>query len=146
MKNTIVLSIRKKLWVWEYHFIVVNSRKEWYYTCNFLYWIWGDGESINKCINKFCTKYKWGKGDISTVHCKNRLKVHEHEIFCLTFFAETQTLWSQGPVTRDFWKSYSIRPRYSTFKHFRACSACDEIGSSYDQHAMKFVPRMLSVR
>ena len=64
----------------------------------------------------------------------------------LTFFAETESLWSQGPVTRDFWKSYSIRTRYSTFKHFRACSACDEIGSQYAQHAMKLVPRMLSVR
>ncbi len=74
------------------------------------------------------------------------LKVHKHEIFFLTFFAETKTIWSQGPVTRDFWKSYSIRPRYSTFKHFRACSACDEIGSKYAQHAMKIVPRMLSVR
>ncbi len=66
--------------------------------------------------------------------------------FLYTFFAETETLWSQGPVTRDFWKSYSIRPRYSTFKHFRACSACDEIGSQYAQHAVKLVPRMLSVR
>jgi hypothetical protein len=74
------------------------------------------------------------------------LKVHKHEIFCVTFFAETETLWSQGPVTQDFLKSYSIRPRYSTFKHFRACSACDEIGSQYAQHAMKLVPRMLSVR
>ncbi len=71
------------------------------------------------------------------------LKVHKHEIFFLIFFAETESLWSQGPVTRDFWKSYSIRPRYSTFKHFRACSACDEIGSQYAQHTMKFVPRML---
>ncbi len=62
------------------------------------------------------------------------LKVHKHEIFCLTFFAETQTLWSQGPVIRDFWKSYSIRPRYSTFKHFRLCSATDEIS----------IPRMFS--
>jgi hypothetical protein len=30
------------------------------------------------------------------------LKVHKHEIFFLTFFAETESLWSQGPVTRDF--------------------------------------------
>jgi hypothetical protein len=30
------------------------------------------------------------------------LKVHKHEIFFLLFFAETETLWSQGPVTRDF--------------------------------------------
>jgi hypothetical protein len=66
--------------------------------------------------------------------------------FFLTFFAETEILWSQGPVTRDFLKSYSIWPRYSTFKHFRACSACDEIGSAYAQHAMKVVPSMPSVR
>ncbi len=51
--------------------------------------------------------------------------------FFFYFFAETETLWSQGPVTRDFWKSYSIRPRYLTFKHFHACSAFDEIGSAY---------------
>ena len=57
------------------------------------------------------------------------LKVHKHEIFFVTFFAETETIWSQGPVTRDFKKSYSNWQRYSTFKHFRACSACDEIGS-----------------
>ncbi len=57
------------------------------------------------------------------------LKVHKHEIFFFTLFAETETIWSQGPVTRDFLKSYSKWHRYSTFKHFRACSACDEIGS-----------------
>jgi hypothetical protein len=33
---------------------------------------------------------------------KRTLKVHKHEIFFLTFFAETETIWSQGPVTRDF--------------------------------------------
>ncbi len=33
---------------------------------------------------------------------QDSLKVHKHEIFFLTFFAETETLWSQGPVTRDF--------------------------------------------
>ena len=57
--------------------------------------------------------------------------------FFLTFFAETEIIWSQGPVTWDFWKSYSIRLRYSTFKHF---------SSKYAKHAMKLVPRMLSVR
>jgi hypothetical protein len=79
---------------------------------------------------------------------QQELKVHKHEIFFLTFFAETETLWSQGPVTWDFRKSYSIRPRYSTFKHFRACSvcsACDEISSPYAQCAIKFVLRMLSM-
>ncbi len=30
------------------------------------------------------------------------LKVHKHDIFFYTFFAETESLWSQGPVTRDF--------------------------------------------
>ncbi len=30
------------------------------------------------------------------------LKVHKHEIFLNTFIAETETIWSQGPVTRDF--------------------------------------------
>jgi hypothetical protein len=30
-------------------------------------------------------------------------------------------------------------------RHFRACSACDEIASAYAQPAMKFVPRMLSI-
>ncbi len=30
------------------------------------------------------------------------LKVHKHEIFLNTFFAETETIWSQEPVTRDF--------------------------------------------
>jgi hypothetical protein len=30
------------------------------------------------------------------------LKVHKHEIFFSTFFAETETIWSQGPATRDF--------------------------------------------
>jgi hypothetical protein len=57
------------------------------------------------------------------------LKVHKHEIFFLTFFAETETIWSQGPVPRDFKKSCSNWQRYSTFKQFRACSAWDEIGS-----------------
>ena len=66
--------------------------------------------------------------------------------FFLTFFVETETKWSQGPVTRDFWISYSILPRYSAFKHFRVWSASEEIHSAYAQPAMKFVPRMLSVR
>ncbi len=37
------------------------------------------------------------------------------------FFCRTESFWFQGPVTRDFWKSYLIRPRYSTFKYFRVC-------------------------
>jgi hypothetical protein len=37
----------------------------------------------------------------SIVHVRG-LKVHKHEIFVFIFFAETETIWSQGPVTRDF--------------------------------------------
>ncbi len=61
------------------------------------------------------------------------------------FFTETESLWSQGPVTRDFWKSYSIQPRYSTFKHFRISSVRNKIISSYAQGAIKSFPRMLSI-
>ncbi len=57
--------------------------------------------------------------------------------FVRILFAETESLWSQRPVTREFLKSYSIRPRYSTFKHFRVGSASDE---------MKYVPRMLTAQ
>jgi hypothetical protein len=66
--------------------------------------------------------------------------------FLNEFFAETETLWSQGTVTWDFKKSYSIRLRYSTFKHFCVCSASDEIHSAYAQPAMKFVRRMPRVQ
>jgi hypothetical protein len=31
-----------------------------------------------------------------------RLKVHKHEILLYTLFAETETIWSQGPVTEIF--------------------------------------------
>jgi hypothetical protein len=81
--------------------------------------------------------------------CYKLLKVHKHEIFYFIFFAETEALWSQGPITRDFWKSYSVLPRYSTLKNFRVCSlfsqrwnpfrvcsASDEIRSAYAQHIL----------
>ncbi len=45
---------------------------------------------------------------------------------------------------KRFLKSYSIRPKFSTFEHFRACAASDEIVSSDAQPAMKSFPRMLS--
>ncbi len=57
--------------------------------------------------------------------------------FILTFFAETETLWSQGPVTRVFWKSFSIR--------LRGCWASDGMHSTYEQPGMRYVPRMLSI-
>ncbi len=53
--------------------------------------------------------------------------------------------WSQGSVTREFWKLYSIRSRYLTFKHFCVSSDSDEICSVYAQPAMKSIPGMLSI-
>jgi len=55
------------------------------------------------------------------------------------FFAETKSLWSQEPVTRDFRMN-------SIFKHFTVYSARDEIVSAYAQPSMKYVLRMLSQR
>ncbi len=69
-----------------------------------------------------------GFEDYTTYTC--RLKVTQAWHFLKYFFAETESLWSQGPVTQDFWKSYSIQPRYLTFKHFRVCSVSDKIISS----------------
>ncbi len=65
--------------------------------------------------------------------------------FFKILFAETESFWSQGPVTQNFEKSYSIQLRKSTFKHFHVCSASDEIVSAYAQPAMKCFPRMLSI-
>ncbi len=53
---------------------------------------------------------------------------------------------SRACNVRFFWKSFSNRPRYSTFKHFRAFSASDEIVSSYAQPAIKLFHRMQSQR
>jgi hypothetical protein len=62
------------------------------------------------------------------------LKVHKHEIF-FDFFAETETLWSQGPVTRDF------ENRIQFGRDIQLLNI-----SAHAQHAMKFVPSMLSMR
>jgi hypothetical protein len=51
--------------------------------------------------NKF-TNLGFCRGEDLMSFFKGRLKVHKHEKFFLTFFAETESLWSQGPVTRDF--------------------------------------------
>ncbi len=64
------------------------------------------------------------------------LKVHKHNFFTYYFCRNRILIY----VTRD-----SIRLRYSTFNHFRVCSASDEIVSSYGQQAMKYIPRMLSI-
>ncbi len=63
------------------------------------------------------------------------LKVHKHEKFFLTFFAETETLRSQGPVTRDF----ENRIRFG--RDIRLLNI-----SAHAEHAMKSVPSMLSMR
>jgi hypothetical protein len=54
--------------------------------------------------------------------------------FFYYFFAETESLWSQGPVTRDF---LSIR----FGRDIRLLNI-----SAHAQHAMKSVPSMLSMR
>jgi len=66
--------------------------------------------------------------------------------FVKYFFAETESLWSQGPVTRDFLNIVFDSAEIFDFKHFCVCSASDEIHSAYAQPAMKFVLRMLSVQ
>ncbi len=38
-------------------------------------------------------------GSVKLIGC---LKVHKHDIKKKKNVAETETLWSQGPVTRDF--------------------------------------------
>ena len=58
------------------------------------------------------------------------LKVHKHEFFC-DFFAGTETLWSQG--------IFENRIRFG--RDIRLLNI-----SAYAQHAMKSVPRMLSMR
>ncbi len=63
----------------------------------------------NWCMKK--TRSRKSRGTVS-------LKVHKHDIFLNTYFAETKSLWFQGPLTQDFWKLYSIRPRYSIFFTF----------------------------
>ncbi len=93
---------------------------------------WYIYEDITGCTMNLCKLYP--------------LKVHKHEIFLWTIFAETEFLWLQGPVTQDFRKSYSIRPRYSTFQPFRVCSVSDEIISAYAQPAFKSFPCMLRVQ
>ncbi len=53
---------------------------------------------------KYLVIYEEAISHIRLCNCTslNFLKVHKHENFFWTFFAETETLWSQGPVTRDF--------------------------------------------
>jgi hypothetical protein len=54
-------------------------------------------------ISNVISNKKWYKTVLTMHrHLKRILKVHKHEIFFVTFFAETETIWSQGPVTRDF--------------------------------------------
>jgi hypothetical protein len=95
-----------------------------------------------KFLQESCCLF-YMRSNIHLIH--EKLKVHLHEFFS-TFFAETETVWSPGPVTRDFLISYSIWPRYLTFKHFRVCSGCDEIISMYAQPAFKSFPHMLRER
>jgi hypothetical protein len=49
-------------------------------------------------------KTNWRRNDNEDlqIHYIGGLKVHKHEIFLYYFFAETESLWPQGPVTQDF--------------------------------------------
>ncbi len=64
--------------------------------------------------------------------------------FCKILFCRNQSIWSQEPVTQDFWKSCSIWPIYSILKHFSVGSASDEIVTAYAYLAMKPFSHMLS--
>jgi hypothetical protein len=74
--------------------------------------------------------------------------------FSFTFFAETKTFWSQGPVNEIFENRIQFGGDIQLFNisacaqpalnHFRVCSASDEISSAHAQPAIKFVPHMLS--
>ncbi len=90
-------------------------------------------------------------------HLHVHLNVRGNAIFKNTFLAETKSLWSQGPVTWDFWKEYSIgrdirilhifacaHPGTKSFLYmlskqwnmFCICSASNEIRSAYGQHIL----------
>jgi hypothetical protein len=69
------------------------------------------------------------------------LKVHKHE-FLYTFLAETETLWSQGPITRDF----ENRVRFGRDIRLLNMSAYAQgTISAYAQPAFKSFPCMLRV-
>ncbi len=85
-------------------------------------------------------RQRWNSFRLMLCFCENWLLVDWAWKFLKYFFAETESLWSRRPVIQDFWKLYSIWPRYSTFKHFCVCSASDEIVSLYAQPAKKYVP------
>ncbi len=78
-------------------------------------------------------------------HCHVPLKVHKHEIYFLTF-CRNWNLMVPGACNTRFLTIIFDWPRYSTYKHFGACSASDEIISLFAQPAMKSFPRMLSQR
>ncbi len=59
------------------------------------------------------------KGD-RRLSLHRRIKRYINNKHGILFNTKIESLWSHGPVTPYFWKSYSIRRRYSTF---RICSA-----------------------
>jgi hypothetical protein len=63
----------------------------------------GIWEAADEAVWKKYIKNTGRNGDAKKVaYSHQTLKVHKHEMFLNTFFAETETIWSQGPVTRDF--------------------------------------------
>jgi hypothetical protein len=65
--------------------------------------------------------------------------------FFFDFFCRNRNLVVPRAWNTRFLKIIFDWAEVFDFKYFRACSACDEIGSQ-SQHAMKLVPRLLSVR
>ncbi len=88
---------------------------------------------------------KWRTG----LRIRITLKVQKHESFFLTFFAETETLWSQGPVTQDFWRDIRLlnisAHVQNAMKSVPRMLSMRWNSFSYAQCAIKFVPRMLSM-
>jgi hypothetical protein len=105
--------------------IIIASRSDTGYNvspvsltpANILLFVPFDTGVKHKIVNfseNFLKNYQWphwethgpgGKGKL--IHEKNlkskiSCQAHKHDIFFSSFFAETESLWFQGPVTRDF--------------------------------------------
>ncbi len=99
-------------------------REEKHFSGILFWWYFAYQRKLCRCL---CAPQRKGGGG-------GCLKVHKHDFFN-TFFAETETIWSQGLVTRDF----ENRIRFG--RDIRLSNI-----SAHAPHAMKSVPRMLSMR
>ena len=99
-----------------------------------LVWIFVPAAILHAVVGCDCVQLRswFATPPITIPNIREAIKGTQAWNFFLTFFAKTETSWSQGPVTQDFWKSYSIRPLLNI--------------SAHAQHAMKSVPSILSMR